>query len=102
MTYYWFYRRKLSRKARDRYHYGGGKEKATRYYCKNREIWSKKAGNRHKKLSGKEKEVKREYQRTRYRMISLNEALKQYQRDHYDSRRIKKWNINFPVQRKTE
>ena len=38
MTYYWFYRRKLSRKARDRYHYGGGKEKATRYYCKNREI----------------------------------------------------------------
>ena len=38
MAYYWFYRRKLSRKARDRYHYGGGKEKATRYYCKNREI----------------------------------------------------------------
>ena len=38
IAYYWFYRRKLSRKARDRYHYGGGKEKATRYYCKNREI----------------------------------------------------------------
>ena len=44
-------------------------------------------------MSEKEKEAKREYQRESYRMNT--EKLKQYQRNYYDSKKIRKWNINF-------
>ena len=35
MSYYWFNRQELLRKARDRYHNCGGEEKAVKYYSKN-------------------------------------------------------------------
>ena len=63
MSYYWFNRQELLRKARNRYYYGGDKEKAAKYYSKNREVLSRKARNRYRNLSEKEKEAKREYQR---------------------------------------
>ena len=36
MSYYWFNRKELPQKAKDRYHNGGGKEEAAEYYLKNR------------------------------------------------------------------
>ena len=64
-------------------------KKLQKYYAKNREALSENARNRYRNLS--EKEVKRECQRDRYHMnTALNEKLKQYQRDYYDSRRIRK------------
>ena len=36
MSYYWFNRKELLQKAKDRYDNGGGKEKAAEYYLKNR------------------------------------------------------------------
>ena len=34
MSYYWFNRKDLLQKAKDRYHNGGGKEEAAGYYLK--------------------------------------------------------------------
>ena len=65
ISYYWFNRQKLLRKARDRYH-NGDKEKAAKYYIK--EVLSWKARIRYRYLSEKEKEAKREHQRERYYM----------------------------------
>ena len=66
-------------------------KKAAKYHDKNREDLSKKAKNRYRNLSKKEKEAKREYQRDGYHInITLSKKLKQYQRDYYDSKKIKK------------
>ena len=47
-------------------------------------------------MSEKENEAKAEYQRERYHInSSLNKKLKQSQRDYYDSKMIRKRNINF-------
>ena len=48
------------------------------------------AKNKYKNMSEKEKKKKRKYQRERYYMVNLNEKLKQYQRDYYASKKIKK------------
>ena len=37
MSYYWFNRKDLLKKAHDKYHKEGGKEQAARYYKKNKE-----------------------------------------------------------------
>ena len=66
MSYQWFNRQKLLQKAKDRYHSGGGKEKAAEHYIKNREF-----------LSEKEKKARETYQRQRYQMnTALKEKLK--------------------------
>ena len=36
---------KLSEKAKDRYHHGGGKEKAAEYYLNNRDVCKRKRKN---------------------------------------------------------
>ena len=50
MSYYWFKRKELLQKAKDRYHNGDGKEKTAEYYLKNREIF-KNANNTYITLS---------------------------------------------------
>ena len=50
MSYYWFNRKELLQKAKDRYHNGDGKEKTAEYYLKNREIF-KNANNTYITLS---------------------------------------------------
>ena len=37
MSYYWFNREELLKKAKTKYHNKGGKEKASEYYKKNKE-----------------------------------------------------------------
>ena len=46
--------------------------------------------NKYRKLSKKEKDIKRKYQRERYHMnTDLNEKLKQYQQNYYASKKKK-------------
>ena len=59
MSYYWFNRQELLQKAIDKYHNCGGKEEPAEYYCKNKDA-IKKANNKYRSLSEKEKEEKNE------------------------------------------
>ena len=45
MSHYLFNRQELLQKARDRYHNCGGKEKAGKYYIKNKDALKKTANN---------------------------------------------------------
>ena len=72
MSYYWFNRKELLQKAKDRYHNGEGKEEASEYCLKNRGILKEKARNKYGDLSEEEKEAKREYGRNKYRNVTKN------------------------------
>ena len=64
---------------------------ASEYYLENRNALKKNAKNKYRNLSEEEKEVKRECQRDRYYMnTDLNEKLNKYQRNCYDSKKIRK------------
>ena len=54
MSYYWFNRQEILRKAKERY----SKEKATEYYKQNKEVIKGKSRNRYKNLSKVEKKTK--------------------------------------------
>ena len=56
-----FIRQELLQKAKDRYHNGGGIEKAAKYYADNEEVLKEKANNKYRNSSQKEKGVKRKY-----------------------------------------
>ena len=58
MSYYWFNRKDLLKKAREKYHKEGGKERASEYYQRNKEAIKKKARSKYKNLSFEEKEIK--------------------------------------------
>ena len=58
MIYYWFDREELLKKANEKYHNKGGKEKASKYYKDNKE-----ARNKYKNFTKEEKELKRQYSR---------------------------------------
>ena len=74
----------------NRYHNEGGKQKAAKYYKNNADMIKFEAKNKYKNMSKEEKNKKRKYQRERYRIPSLNEKLKQYQRNYNLSEKIKK------------
>ena len=57
-------------KAKDRYHYGGGKEKAAEYYIANKKVLKENTKNRYITLPDEQKEAKRENGRNRYRNIT--------------------------------
>ena len=91
MSYYWFYKDELLQKAKDKYHNAGGKEEAAKYYIANKDDLKEKARNKYRNLSKEKKEAKRERQRDRYHMnTDLDEKVKQYQRNYYDSKKIRK------------
>ena len=52
MSYYWFNRKEILQKAKERYF----KEKAAEYYLQNKEAIKEKSKNRYKNLSKKEKD----------------------------------------------
>ena len=90
MSYYWFNREKVLKNAWDKYHNKRDKSKAAKYYAAN-QVLRENARNKYKNLSEKEKNKKRKYQRERYHMTTeLNERLKQYQRNCYSSKKIRK------------
>ena len=46
MSYYWFNRKKLSQKVKDKYHNCGGKKKAVEYYIANKDVIKERANNK--------------------------------------------------------
>ena len=69
MSYYYFNRKNLLQKAKDKYHNFGGKEKAAKYYIQNKEVLKENAKNKNRNLSEEEKETKKEYGKDRDRNI---------------------------------
>ena len=65
MSYYWFNRKEILQKAKERY----SKEKAAPYYLENIETFREKSKNRYKNLSQEEKDKIKEYQRKRYQQL---------------------------------
>ena len=65
MSYYWFNRKEILQKAKERY----SKEKAAQYYLENRETFREKSKNRYKNLSPEEKDKIKEYKRKRYQQL---------------------------------
>ena len=59
----------MSKKAKNRYHNMGGKEKAREYYLQNKEIIKEKAKIGYQNLSEEQKELKRQYSRDRYKKL---------------------------------
>ena len=75
----------------NKYHNKGGKKRAAKFYAAKQEVLREDARNKYRSLSKKEKDKKRKYQRERYHMnADLNEKLKQYQRNHYASKKTNK------------
>ena len=85
-------RNRLPEKRKNRYHSGGGKEKAAKYYEDNTDVLKKNARNKYKNLPEREKkDVKRAYGRDIYTNMNEDEEnkLKKYKKT------IKRQNINF-------
>ena len=59
MSYYQLNRQEMLQKAKERY----SKEKAVKYYLKNKEAIKKKSKNRYKNLTKEEKDQIKEYQK---------------------------------------
>ena len=65
MTYYQNNKEKL----KDKYHNGGGKEKARVYYQANKEIIKEKARLGYQNFSEEQKQFRRQYSRDRYKKL---------------------------------
>ena len=65
MSYYWFNRKEILPKARERYF----KEKTAEYYLRNKEAIKKKSKDWYKNVSKEEKDKIKEYQRKRYQQL---------------------------------
>ena len=65
MSYYWFNRKKILQKAKERY----SKEKAAEYYAQNKEAIKEKSREHYKNLSKEEKDKIKEYQRKKYQQL---------------------------------
>ena len=69
MSYCWFNREELLKKAKEKYQNKGGKEKASKYYQDNKEAIKEKARNKYKNFKEEEKELKRQHSRGRYNKL---------------------------------
>ena len=65
MSHYWFNRKGILQKAKERY----SKEKAAEYYAQNKEPIKEKSREPYKNLSQEEKDKIKEYQRKRYQQL---------------------------------
>ena len=65
MIYYWFNRKEILQKTKERY----SEEKAAEYYLQNKEAIKEKSKNWYKNLSKEEKDKIKEYQRKRYQQL---------------------------------
>ena len=78
MSYYYFNRKNLLQKAKDKYHNFGGKEKAAKYYIWNKEVLKENAKNKYRNLSEEEKERKNEYGKDRNRNMKKWKNMRKY------------------------
>ena len=51
MNYYWYDRRGVLQKSKEKYHNGGGKERAAERFTQNKDVINQKANDRYKNLS---------------------------------------------------
>ena len=58
MSYYWFNRKELLKKTKDKYHNWGGKEKAAEYYITSKGVLKETANNNYRSMSEEKKEQK--------------------------------------------
>ena len=65
MSCYWFNRKEILQKVKERY----SKEKAAEYYLENNEPIKEKSKNRYKKLPEEEKDKIKAYKRKRYQKL---------------------------------
>ena len=65
MSYYWFNRKELLKKAKEKYD-NGGKEKAAKHYKDNKDVIKQKSNDKYKNLPEEEEEAKRQYSKNRY------------------------------------
>ena len=73
MSYYWFNRKEILQKAKERY----CKEKVVEYYAQNKEAIKEKSRECYKNLSQKEKDKIKEYQKKYQELVQYKkEALK--------------------------
>ena len=56
MSYYWFNKQDVLKKAREKYENNGGKEKAAKYYKDNKDVLKEKARDKYKNLTEDEKD----------------------------------------------
>ena len=75
MSYYCFNREDLSKKAKDKYHNKGGKEKASKYYKGNKEVIKEKTRKKYINLSEEKKELKRQYSRNNYNKLKQKQFI---------------------------
>ena len=75
MSHYWFNKKDLLQKAKDKFDNCGGKEKAAKYYQANKDVIKEKAKNKYTNLSEEEKEPKQEYNKNKYRKMKENSNL---------------------------
>ena len=64
--YYWFNREELLKKAHDKYHNKGGKERATKYYKKNKEMMKNREKTRYRSMTDIERNGKKRKPLERY------------------------------------
>ena len=69
ISYYWFNKQELLKKAKEKYDNNGGKEKPAKYYKDNKYVLKGKAGIKYKNLTEEENELKRQYSRDRYNKL---------------------------------
>ena len=55
MSHYWFNKQELLKKAKEKCHSNGGKEKAAKYYLDNKDVSKEKGKNVYKNLSEEKK-----------------------------------------------
>ena len=72
MSYYWFNKQELLKKAKEKYHNNVRKEKTAKYHRDNKDVLKEKARNKYKNLTEEEKELKRQYSRNRYNKLKEN------------------------------
>ena len=60
MSYYWFNREELLKKAKEKYDNKGGKQKTGDYCKKNKEAVNEKQRGKYKKLTEEEKRIEKE------------------------------------------
>ena len=65
MSYYWFNRKEILQKSKEKY----SKENAAEYYAQNKEAVKEKSRERYKILSQKENDKIKEYRRRRYQEL---------------------------------
>ena len=90
MSYYQDNKGEILKKAYDRYHNRGRKEKAAKYYRKNVDLLRYEANMKYKNMSKKEKDRKRKYKREMYHNPKYNEHLKEYQKIYDKMKKTKK------------